>query len=542
MKKTGNRLRISALVLGIFMCCILNPGPHAVAAHVTVYDRDSLKEELQKDGSRVIELAETVTIRSTLKVCGNKVLTGPGEIKRAIANESAFGGNLLRLAGGSLTLKNITINGRGDAGVLSGKLYGRLIQVDSGQLTIGSGAVLKNNKNSSRLSDGGGAVRVKSGGSLVMTGGSVSGNVSITPGAGIRIDSGGACSIKGGSINYNKVVGKSNADGFDGRGGGIYNKGTLAIYGGSINSNSVSGCSKGGRVYGGVGGGIANAGSLLLSGGSVTGNHGSKGSDLGLIGGRTALNGQVKISECWLRSGQRLHVGGNFHGARIRIVPESIKEGVRLADGLSGKAWKKQFSYPSSLTGKRLKVVLKNGTLIIKKKEIKKPAPTPSPTPDGGSYGVTSGGHGYVPHTVSTPRPHPSYLPVSTIDPMAEILLVTAPPSFILSHTEVPTQVPTVTPATGTPTSAPTPVPTPEPTVFRPAQTLPTYLLFPQTELYDTARSVETHIPIMWRFSKRDIITIKKEMADGDERVSGELFLRRIRGNIIEGDSSPAGR
>ncbi len=516
------------------MCLALIPGPHANAKHVMVYDRDSLREELRKDGNRVIELMETVTIRSTMKVCGNKVLSGPGEIKRAIANESAFGGNLLRLAGGSLTLKNITINGRGDSGVLAGKLYGRLIQVDAGQLTIGSGAVIKNNKNSSRLSDGGGAVRVRSGGSLVMTGGSISGNVSITPGAAIRIDSGGVCSVKGGTISDNKVVGKSSTEGFDGRGGGIYNKGTLAVYGGSITSNSVSGCYKGGKVYGGVGGGIANAGALLLAGGRVTDNHGSKGSDLGVIAGRTAINGSVRISECWLKNSQRLHVGGAFGGGKLRIIPEYIKEGVRLADGLSGNSWKKQFSYPSSLKKKRLKVVLKNGTLIIKKIEIKRPVPTPSPTHGGGSY---------IPRATGTPRPHPSYLPVSTVDPMAEILLVTQPPLFYNSYTEVPARVPTVVPATGTPTSAPTfvptMVPTPEPTQLRPKNTLPTYLLFPQTAQNRLlAQSAETHIPITWRFSNRDIITIKNEIKNGDERVKGELFLRRIRGNIIDEGSN----
>ena len=262
---TAEKKRMTALILPLLlMFCFLLPGPVSSAAHVSVYDRDSLKEELKKDGNRVIELMETVTIRSTLKVCGNKVLTGPGEIRRAIANESAFGGNLLRVAGGSLTLKNITLNGRGDAGVLSGKLYGWLVQVDAGQLTIGSGAVLKNNKNSTRLSDGGGAVRVTSGGTCVLNGGTISGNECITGGAGIRIDSGGACSVKNGSVTGNRVVGKSSTEGFDGRGGGIYNKGTLAVYGGSISSNTVRSYSGGGRIYGGVGGGIANTGSLLL--------------------------------------------------------------------------------------------------------------------------------------------------------------------------------------------------------------------------------------------------------------------------------------
>ena len=536
---TAAKKRMTALILPLLlMFCFLLPGPVSSAAHVSVYDRDSLKEELKKDGNRVIELMETVTIRSTLKVCGNKVLTGPGEIRRAIANESAFGGNLLRVAGGSLTLKNITLNGRGDAGVLSGKLYGWLVQVDAGQLTIGSGAVLKNNKNSTRLSDGGGAVRVTSGGTCVLNGGTISGNECITGGAGIRIDSGGACSVKNGSVTGNRVVGKSSTEGFDGRGGGIYNKGTLAVYGGSISSNTVRSYSGGGRIYGGVGGGIANTGSLLLQGGSVTGNHGSKGSDLGLIRGRAAINSSVRVSECWLKSGQRLHVGGSYNsGSHIKLVPEVIKEGVRLADGLSGKAWKKQFSFPSSLKEKGLKVSLKNGALTIKKKEKKKPVKTPEPSHDT-SGGSSSGANGYTPTVSSTPRPHPSYLPVRTLDPTAEIILFTPTP-YVFINTPAPTQARPIVPETRTPTPSPTSTPTPTPTPLRPLRTLPLYLLYPQTvqkesETFYNVRSVDTNIPVEWSFSKKDIRTIKKEIKDGDERVNGVLFLRRIRGNIVE--------
>ena len=532
------RYRVAAMLLILANLCFLLPVPVASAAHVSVYDRDSLKEELKKDGNRVIELMESVTIRSTLKVCGNKVLTGPGEIRRAIANESAFGGNLLRVAGGSLTLKNITINGRGDAGVLKGKLYGWLIQVDSGQLTIGSGAVLKNNKNSSRLSDGGGAVRVTSGATCVMNGGTISGNECITGGAGIRIDSGGACVVKSGSITGNRVVGKSATEGFDGRGGGIYNKGTLALYGGSIGSNSVKGYYRGGATYGGVGGGIANAGNLLLQGGSVTGNHGRKGSDVGLIRGHSAINGTARVSECWMKSGQLLHVGNSYKsGTRIRLIPENIKEGVRLADGLSGKTWKKQFSYPSSIKEKGLKVSLKNGTLVIKKKVIKKIKPSASPqagsSGGGSSGGGASGGSGYVPNT---PRPHPSYIPVRTADPMAEIILASRAPAHP-TFSPTPSPMPTVAPTSShrhisTYRPYATRVPTQAPSPARPIRTLPNYLLFPQTA--KSVRSVETNIPIEWSFSSKDIRVIKREIKTGDDRVQGVAFLRRIRGNIVE--------
>ena len=539
---------LSLLVLVAFIA----QSPPSIAAHVRVYDRDSLKEELKKNENSVIELMESITIRNTLKVCGNKVLTGPGEIKRAIASESAFGGNLLRVASGSLTLKNITINGRGDAAVLKGKLYGCLVQVDAGQLTIGGGAVLKNNKNSSRLSDGGGAVRVRSGGTCVVNGGSITGNVCITGGAGIRIDPGGVCSVKGGSISGNKVIGKSSIDGFDGRGGGIYNKGTLAIYGGSIKSNSVSGHTHGGSRYGGVGGGIASTGSLLIQGGTVSGNHGSKGADLGVIKGKTALDRSVRISECWLKSGSVLHIGRSYKsGMKLHLIPETVKEGVKLADGLSGKGWKNRFGFPSSVNKKGLRVVLKNGALVIKKKAVKKKKPESGSSPgSGGNDGYSNDGSGTsrVTTVLRTPKPHPSYLPVRPADPMAEIILSapTASPdglyyqrSFMPYVTPIPsptpsasaTHIPTPTPVLPTaPTCTPTSVPTPTP--VRHIRTLPYYFLFPQVA--QAVRPEETHIPIEWRFSVKDIITIKKEIKANDERVRGLTFLRRIRGNIIE--------
>lgn len=534
------------------LVALIAQSPPSIAAHVRVYDRDSLKEELKKDESKVIELMESITIRNTLKVCGNKVLTGPGEIKRAIASESAFGGNLLRVASGSLTLKNITINGRGDAAVLKGKLYGCLVQVDSGQLCVGGGAVLKNNKNSSRLSDGGGAIRVRSGGTCVVNGGSITGNVCITGGAGIRIDPGGVCSVKGGSISGNKVIGKSSVDGFDGRGGGIYNKGTLAVYGGSINSNSVSGYTYGGSRYGGVGGGIANTGSFLIQGGSVSGNHGSKGADLGVIKGKTALDRSARISECWLKRGSILHVGRSYKsGMKLHLIPETVKEGVKLADGLSGNGWKNRFGFPSSVNKKGLRVVLKNGALVIKKKAVKKKKPESSSSPGTGvNDGYSNDGSGVSRVTTAprTPKPHPSYLPVRPADPMAEIILYTPKVntsgpyyqrSFMPYVTPIPsptpsataTHIPTATPLLPTaPTCTPTCAPTPTP--VRHIRTLPYYFLFPQVA--QAVRPEETYIPIEWRFSAKDIIAIKKEIKANDERIRGLTFLRRIRGNIIK--------
>ena len=119
--------RVPLFSLGILLLLSVLPplntcGTSEAVSRVQVHSREALEAELKREGSATIELTEMITVRETLTVRGTKVLTGPGELRRAIAANSAFGGTLLRVSSGSLTLKNITIHGRGDARVLSGKL------------------------------------------------------------------------------------------------------------------------------------------------------------------------------------------------------------------------------------------------------------------------------------------------------------------------------------------------------------------------------------------------------------------------------------
>ena len=470
-------------------------------AKVSVYDRDELREELAKPGTQTIELMESITVRKTMKVRGKKILTGPGSLVRAIAANSAFGGNLLRVESGILTLRNITINGRGDADVLRGKLYGWLVQIDGGTLVIDDGAILKNNKNSTRAADGGGAVRV-SGGVLTMVGGTITGNESVSGGAGVRIESGGFFYMKGGRITGNRVVGRSAVEGFDGRGAGVYNRGTAGLYKGSITANRVSEYRSSGKVYGGVGGGVCNMGSILLGGTVITGNSSIRGKDVGAIRGNISASGTVNIGEIWLKASVVLHIGNSFGTVkRVLIAPESIKNGVRIADGVSKGKWKRWFRFPSGIKGKGLKLSVDRGVLCLKSRSTPAPTRTPAPKP---AYGEDSMGTGGAtkdqvkkPAPTAAPRIYPTYRPISTVDPMSEIGLYTDPPMLI--QTPIPTVVPysipymvpqvgsperSLAPPTAEPTTAPTAEPTIVPTALGYSRTLPEYLLYPPDRGY----------------------------------------------------------
>lgn len=491
---------------------LIAEGKRQASASVRVYDRDELKSVLACSGHEIIELKKNITVRETLIVRGDKTITGPGSIKRAIANNSAFGGSLIRVASGSLKLSDVTIDGRGDASVLAGKLYGWLVEVSGGTLKIGDGVLLTNNKNTTRASDGGGAVKIRSGGICIMDGGRISGNSCITGGAGVHVDNGGVFYMKSGDISGNLVVGKGAEDGFDGRGGGIYNKGTAGLYGGSVTSNTVRGY----RYYGGVGGGIANAGSMVITGTGISSNSGPKGSDIAALGGRLTCDGLLDTGEIWLKSSQALYIGSSFKTGRvIRIVPESVKAGSILIRGLKQKNWKDRFSLSGEVKKHGLTAEVSDGCLRLVKLATSTPRPTPAPTSGSGGYGDPSGrgsgGYGSgssgggltggdsggsqgdaggMPY--ATPRPAPTYIPVATLDPEAEIWLATVAPTYVPhSMTPLPTMrfrpyaVPTITPVA-------TPAPrTPLPTMRFRTCAVPTAAVVTGAAVTETAAAIE---------------------------------------------------
>lgn len=67
--------------------------------------------------------------------------------------------------------------------------------------------------------------------------------------------------MKGGTLSDNQSWGIGGVEGFDGRGGAIFNQGKTTISGGSICRNRVKGFTSTGISYGGVGGMLYNQGS-----------------------------------------------------------------------------------------------------------------------------------------------------------------------------------------------------------------------------------------------------------------------------------------
>ena len=462
------------------------------------------------------------------------LLSGPGGLRRAVTDNSSFGGSLLSVRGESLRLQGVTIDGRGSAPALAGRLYGWLVEVNSGQLTIGSGTELKENKNSSRKSDGGGAVCVR-GGVCVLDGGTIRNNTCVTGGAGVRIDS-GVFYMKSGQITGNRVCGVGAVEGFDGRGGGVLNHGTAGFYGGSVSSNTVTGVHSGGRDYGGVGGGLANTGDCILKGTVIRGNTGSRGDDIGAIGGKLTGDGTVSVGEIWLRTGQVFHVGSGFcSGGVIRLTPEEVRAGVPLVSGLSDRDWKKSFSSGINLRGEGLILRQKNGVLTL----AERPDPTPTPTPTLNPAAVvipappamssrpvtvvpTAASEGRLSTPVPTENPvRPTYLPVRMPDPEAEIKLATVAPETEASAAPAETGIPfySYKPAVTEET--------PEPSAPS-RRALPWYLIYPMQERVEVYRSVT------WHFSREEIREWKKEFREKglryDEK-SCRVFMEEIREN-----------
>ena len=537
---------------------LIAEGKRPASARVSVYDRDELKSVLADSGQETIELKKNITVRETLIVRGDKTIIGPGSIKRAIASNSAFGGSLIRVTSGSLKLSSVTIDGRGDASVLEGKLYGWLVEVSGGTLKIGDGVLLTNNKNTTRASDGGGAVKIRSGGTCIMDGGRISGNSCITGGAGVHVDNGGVFYMKSGDISGNLVVGKGAEDGFDGRGGGIYNKGTAGLYGGSVTSNTVRGY----RYYGGVGGGIANAGSMVITGTGISSNTGSKGSDIAALGGKLTCDGLLDTGEIWLKSSQALYIGSSFKTGRvIRIVPESVKTGLILVRGLKQKNWKDRFSLSGEVKKHGLTAEVSDGCLKLVKLATPTPRPTPAPTGGSGGYGGgsgvdeggSSGSYGGAPvrtehplYATSTPRPAPTYIPVATLDPEAEIWLATVAPTYVShSMTPLPTMrfrpyaVPTITPI-------PTPAPrTPLPTMRFRTYAVPTAAVVTGAAVTETAAAIEvvTGAAVKvapsgnaWYFSSERLKEIKSRLQTNGlnfDIYSCEEFFKAIQIDMI---------
>ena len=523
-----NRKTIVIMIIIIVLSagqCLEFAGKEFISkAAVSVSDLNELKTALSSTKKLTIVIKKNISIRETLVTKGEKIIrSGGGILKRAIAKNSAFCGTLIRVNGGSLSLRGIKIDGGGNNNNLKNKLYGRLVEVRGGQLSIRDGTVLTSNINTTKASDGGGAVCVRSGGVFVMYGGSISSNSSVSSGAGVKVEKGGVFYMKGGSISSNKVVGRSNVAGFDGQGGGVFNAGSAVLSGGSIYSNSSDGYVKGTTTYGGIGGGVCNQGVCLVSGtriytnragikgggvsqtggnlklnnASVYSNRANYGKDVAVITGQTVCDGNLRISEMWLAQGKSIKPGRCSSSSGVKIILQYYRKNSIVFSAVPA-GWKKVFKLGGDTYIIKKYKLKKQGSKVIIALKSTKPAKTVRP---GKTYSPYAPYKPYQTPAKNYTDPYPAnpqkpivssppartYPPVATIDPEAEIPLV-RPYVFVT----VPPFIPGASKVVGgiNPSPTATPVMTTRPT-FGMSPT-PSHSSIPINELKPSAQVVRS--------------------------------------------------
>ena len=367
---------------------------------VVVFDYEELKKGLETPGRAEISVAASIDIDDTIFVKGEKIINGNGyTLSRSKSGGGIFGGTLLSVQKGQVLIRNLLLSGGGSSDKIQRNVFGRLIDIRSGMVTLETGTVLTENINQKYNHDGGGAVLIKDGGKLTMNGGRISDNRNVSGGAGVHIKRGGEFVMKGGTITGNQSFGIGAVEGFDGRGGAIYNQGKTTISGGSIKHNRVKGFTSSGMSYGGVGGMLYNQGECWIQGGNVTGNSASYGggavysdreSMLRITGG-TIRGNAADLGEGLFLSGGSCRMGGVFYlpdvylakgtvvtaedslslkGYRIHILPEKYEIGICLVK-TSGKIAAAETMFSLERRGRYMLVSKKKSLCIGRKKDIR---------------------------------------------------------------------------------------------------------------------------------------------------------------------------
>lgn len=213
-------------------------------------------------------------------VCGTVAVAdsetwGPSEEHRStkitLLREASFKGNLVSVSGtdGSLTLQDVTLDGNASHAGNSAAL----VKVDGGKLAIADGAALQNNQIATAAD--GGAVNVSNGGSVTMSGGTISNNKATmieSPGAagGVYVGSGGSFDMTGGTISGNASLRGSAVQ----LGGSSGKTATFTMSGGTISDNTYfkgKSDETGGAVY------VGYYSNFELSGGTLANNEGYQG-------------------------------------------------------------------------------------------------------------------------------------------------------------------------------------------------------------------------------------------------------------------------
>ena len=230
------------------------------------------------DFGGTIEISSNITLTGSVAIPTNSSLTIQSStgnnwvLAQAISNTRHF------MAGGNLTLQNITLDG----GAISGG-----VQMNGGNLTIDAGTIIRH-----CFATNGGGVSINTGGSFTMLGGEINGNISNTDGGGVFLHVGSNFTMLGGKISENQAVGGGgilvnwesiftmNDGEISGNeadtGGGVFITGnsTIIMHGGEISNNKA-----GAHIGGGVSGGVLVVGgsTFIMDGGKINNNMASNG-------------------------------------------------------------------------------------------------------------------------------------------------------------------------------------------------------------------------------------------------------------------------
>ncbi len=204
-----------------------------------------------------------------------------------------------------------------DRGLTTGKYGGWAVRID-GALTISDSSGNNSGKITGAHSYGEGYFAVRGGGilvkgSLVLNGGTITGNILENPGerstggwgGGIYVEYGATCTMNDGVISGNRAIGQDANGRKDLYGGGVCTEGTFTMNGGTISDNYTVGS----------GGGVWAYGSFTMNGGTISNNtaEGSSGAIYGAQADITMTGGTIS---------------GNTSGARGAVVTDYMSFSV----------------------------------------------------------------------------------------------------------------------------------------------------------------------------------------------------------------------
>lgn len=363
---------LRGVLILLFVIAGMYPMKEAMAL-VQVSSYEELKQVLGQTGSEKVELQKDFSIEGPVVIRGDKVIDGQGHcMERSRKKDQVYGGSLFLMQGESCVLRNVSISGAGKSKYVVGKVFGRLLEVRQGTVFLEDQCVLRDNVNDRLAVDGGGALLIGKGGSCNIRSAVIQDNQNVSRGAGICVKSGGSLTVKGGVIRNNKTVGAGAVEGFDGRGGAIYNEGKVTIQGGSIQDNRARPYREGAVDYGGVGAAIytEDKASLCVRGGTFSGNLDGRGCPI-WIRGSLMLGGTAVLEHIYLEKGVVLQAENTLQSPKkIVLQPAVYEKGLCVAKG------KKAPFVLAPENGYEL--VRRNGGYYLKKKSKNKKTTSPT--------------------------------------------------------------------------------------------------------------------------------------------------------------------